>query len=218
MTKSLGSAKVSVVADTWQSEVLRFLEAMPSESVLRLPFGEQPATPRVWPAEHCPACGELTTSKRSPYCGDACRELSGFVRQVRAAVQAGTLSEDRRTAMEQVFWALMGGGYPTRLKEVPVSTVRKVLERDGYRCHRCGGEADQIEHLRTACNRPINLGAVCPSCQTTREMGDGEFLANADVRSVRAEVGGRIVAVEPARRCDDPSSWDWRAFLNERHA
>lgn len=188
------------------------------ESVLRLPFAEVPTPATIWPPEYCPACGESTTSKRSPYCGEGCREVSGFVRQVRAAIRSGTLSDDRRAVMEQVFWSLLGGGYPNRLKEVPQSNVRKVLERDGYRCHRCGGEADQIEHLRTACNRPINLGAVCRSCQTTREMGDPNFLGEAEVIQLRAEVGGRIVASQPARRCDDPESWDWRAFLNERQA
>lgn len=218
MTKSRRCAKVSFVVDTWHSEVLRFLEAVPSESVLRLPFDEAPQQESHWPAEHCPSCGEVTTSKRSPYCGEVCREISGFVRQVRAAVLAGALSDDRRSAMEQVYWALLGGGYPNRLKEVPPSTVRKVLERAAYRCHRCGGEADQIEHLRTACNRPINLGAVCRSCQTTREMGDSEFLSQSEVGRIRSEVGGRIVCPTPSRRCDDPKAWDWRAFLNEREA
>lgn len=48
-----------------------------------------------------------------------------------------------------------------------------ILERDGYRCKRCGAggrlEVDHIEAVRTRPDlayAPANLQALCPSCHT----------------------------------------------------
>jgi len=201
----------------WAELVSNLRESLPHESVLVLALTGEPASASFWPADYCPACGKPAVSERSPYCGDVCRDRSAFIRQVRAGLVKGELQDaERRAALDQVLWALLGGGYPRRLLEVPERVVAKVLERDQHRCHACGAEAQQIEHLRTACNRPINLGAVCGSCRTVREFGDATFLRLNETESIRQEIAGRVLADPPARRCDDPDAWDWRAFLRER--
>lgn len=203
----------------WQEAVDNLRASLSEDAVLRLVLSGTPMVAAVWSSDHCPACGEPAVSDRSPYCGDACRDRSAFVRQMRAlVVKREPLDADRRAALDQVLWALLGGGYPRRLLEVPERVIAKVLERDQHRCHACGAEAGQIEHLRTACNRPINLGAVCEACRRVREFGDVTFLRMRETESVRQNIAGRVLADPPARRCDDPEVWDWRAFLRERKA
>lgn len=201
----------------WWQAVNQLRNSLAEDSVLRLVQSGAPASPVAWPANHCPACGQPVANERSPYCGDVCRDQAAFVRQLRALLATGEPpSTDRRAALDQVLWALLGGGYPQRLLDVPDRVLAKVLERDQHRCHACGGNAELIEHLRTACNRPINLGAVCVRCRRVREYGDSAFLARPDTESIRQGITGRVLADPPARRCDDPEAWDWRAFLRER--
>lgn len=200
--------------ESWRSQCQAFAAALAADSVLHWLFEPVSEVAKVWAAERCQGCGELAENPKSPYCGERCREVSAFVRQARAAIAKGNPPSDRLAAMEQVYWHLIGGGYPRRVDEIPPSTVAKVLVRDEYRCHRCGGVADQIEHLRTACNRPINLGAVCLSCRTVRPMGDSDVILASE--RLRTEIAARVCSEAAARRCDDPEGWDWRAFLAER--
>lgn len=201
----------------WQVRTARFFEGLPRGSVLAEVLAGEPAVAEEWTADRCPACGVVCGNSRSPYCGERCREESGFVRQVRAAIAAESpLSVERLETMGHVLWALLGGGHPERLRELRPNVIAKVLDRDQHACHHCGQPADFVEHLRTACNRPINLGAVCPQCRRTRDLGDPEFFARPEVQNIRNEVTGRIVTDQAARRCDDPAGWDWRAFLRER--
>lgn len=202
------------MSESWGSRCRAFTDALAAESVLKWLFEPASEDPKLWPPDRCPGCGEPAENPKSPYCGERCREVSAFVRQVRAAIAKGNPTADRITAMEQVYWHLLGGGYPRRIAEIPPSTIAKVLSRDDHRCHRCGGSADQIEHLRTACNRPINLGAVCHTCRTVRPMGDFDVIHGSE--RLRTEIAARVCSEAVARRCDDPERWDWRAFLAER--
>jgi hypothetical protein len=54
------------------------------ERVLRDEFTNSPPSP--CDPSTCPNCGTPVTSTRSPYCGDACREMSAFIRQFRSYV------------------------------------------------------------------------------------------------------------------------------------
>lgn len=98
----------------------------------------------------CPNCGSAVHSNRTPYCSDPCREQAAFVRQMRAALDSGSVFEsDRQIALGQKLWVLLGGGYPHRTNLVPARTLTKVLSRYDGRCEGCGAPANTIDHTGT---------------------------------------------------------------------
>ena len=95
----------------------------------------------------CPNCDTVVGSTRSPYCGDACREISAFVRQFRAGVEEETIFDPlRQAALGQKLWYVLGGGYPRREPLVPARVILKVIEREGGHCQECGAKATTIDH------------------------------------------------------------------------
>lgn len=167
----------------------------------------------------CPNCGATTDSTRSPYCGDECREISGFVRQVRAGLAEETIfNQDRQVAFGQILWYLLGGGRPLRRHITPERAKLQVLKRENNICQGCGGEATTIDHLGTGCNRPINLRAVCEACCRDREFGTPEVVQRPSYAALQRELLARIGSGEPQRLCDDATTWDWRAYVNVRKA
>lgn len=165
----------------------------------------------------CPNCDACCTSERSPYCGGACRDEAAFVRQVRSGLIDGSvLDQVRQVAMGQVFWSLLGGGYPLRQSLVLERSRAVVYKRSGGLCENCGAPATEVDHIATACNRPINLRAVCRSCSKTRPFGDKAILEDDAVLAKVAGIAARLSAQEPIRCCDDAASWDWRAYLAAR--
>lgn len=53
---------------------------------------------------------------------------------------------------------------------------RQILERDGFRCHVCGGfGADEVDHVRPGDNHhPSNLAAIhARPCHSTKSAGEG---------------------------------------------
>lgn len=167
--------------------------------------------------EACPNCDTPTNSERSPYCGGGCRDQAAFVRQVRAAANSGAIWDpDRQIALGQVLWSLLGGGYPARLLDVPERSRKLVLARTDGACELCKAPATTIDHIRTACNRPINLRPVCEGCRRTREFGDPVVLSSGG--PILEALSARVLALTAIRCCDDPDLWDWRAFLKRRFA
>ena len=165
----------------------------------------------------CPSCGAPSASEKSPYCGPACREEAGFVRQVRAGLADGSIFDaERQVAMGQVLWSLLGGGYPLRQSMILERSRVLVFKRSGGKCEICGAEATSIDHVKTACNRPINLRAVCEGCTRTKPFGDADFLSSHAVSRLLTELAARIAANPPLRLCDDPATWDWRAYVADR--
>ncbi|CAN5486558.1 hypothetical protein BH11ARM1_BH11ARM1_00860 [soil metagenome] len=162
----------------------------------------------------CPNCGVAAGSDRSPYCGTRCREIAAFVRQFRAAQADGSFENlERRAALGQVLWFLLGGGYPRRIGLLTPKIIASVLARHGGKCELCDSAAVEIDHIATACNRPINLRAVCWQCHKTRAFGDADVLSQIELID---ELKTRTSAIEPIRCCDDSSTWDWRAYVNKR--
>ncbi len=168
---------------------------------------------------NCPNCGAPAQSVRSPYCGPRCREIAGFVRQMRAGLDDGEiLDPDRQVALGQTLWYLLGGGRPLRIDLVPQKAVQLVSAKAGGNCALCGKPATTLDHIATACNRPINLRAVCADCTTFSTFGDCSFLARPAAQGLRAELTARIGLPLAQRACDDASTWDWREFLKKREA
>lgn len=171
----------------------------------------------VFSPGQCPNCGCFCESKRSPYCGEACKEESAFVRQLRRFIDQGDLGDtDRIASLHQEFWHLLGGGFPKRIDLVPPRVVAQVLAKASGRCTGCGGEATMVDHIRTACNRPINLRAVCPSCSRSKAYLDPAVSENPAVRERVSSIVTRVDSDPSLRESDDPANWDWREFLKRR--
>lgn len=119
-------------------------EAQLALLLLRAPGSLEPS----WhePGE-CPNCGAPCRDRRSPYCGDACREEAAFVRQLRDAVATGKIADpERRLALGQKLWHVLGGGRPYRQSLIPASAKRQVLKRSGGNCEVCGKPAETFDH------------------------------------------------------------------------
>lgn len=107
-----------------------------------------PGTPLATDPSTCPNCGTPTESKRSPYCSEACREESAFVRQLRAAIESGKIEdEERQASIGQNLWHLLGGGFPRRQKLVDQKArARFFRSRNEGRCEICGAPATTFDH------------------------------------------------------------------------
>lgn len=104
------------------------------------PVAEDPAT--------CPNCGVAVVSTRSPYCGDWCREVSGFIRQFRHGVMAGAVADlERQAALGQKLWRMLGGGLPRRLALIPKRAWERELDKRGGVCEECGAPAVTLDNM-----------------------------------------------------------------------
>jgi len=168
-------------------------------------------------ATTCPNCGAPTNSTRTPYCGAECREISGFVRQMRSGLADGSISDpDRQIAFGQVLWFILGGGRPLRRHLIPDKVRAQIIQKAGGRCALCAAPAVTVDHTRTGCNRPINLRAVCETCDSARPFEDQGVLGRPEVATLLNELSKRIGSAEPLRCCDDSKTWDWREYLASR--
>lgn len=162
---------------------------------------------------NCANCKIKPGGERTPYCSEACKEETSFVRQVRCGLESGAiLVPDRQVALGQSLWHILGGGYPLRRTLVSAKDLERFLAKNPN-CAYCGLFATNFDHIKTACNRPINLRAVCEGCSTTRAFGDSEYLVTANPK-VKL-LAQRIRNVEPLRP-SDTTAWDWRAYLASR--
>ena len=187
-------------------------------SVLRLLIftpEDAPATPAD--VHLCPNCDRIAPNPASPYCSETCRDQAAFVRQFRAAIATETiLTADKQTVFGERLWWLLGGGLPIRESRIPESAKRQVIKRCGGNCEFCGAPITTIENFGSGCNRPLHLRAVCADCSKTKPFGDPEFIRHPAVIQLLTELSQRIFAKAPARPCDDPIHWDWRAYVNRR--
>ena len=167
----------------------------------------------------CPNCDVPVESLKSPYCSPHCKEMCGFIRQFRGSFEnAQILDPERQIGLAQAFWNMQGGGFPRRQAMVTPKIIAKVIEREGGKCARCGAPATEVEHIRSACNRPINLLPVCSPCNRAHLFGDPNYDRRSEVSPLYDEVALRIFVPEVVRVCDDFELWDWRAYVAERRA
>lgn len=157
----------------------------------------------------CPNCGASVDRPRSPYCSDRCREIAGWVRQVRRLIAEDHAPDLARAAvLGQTLWALLGGGYPGRVAILPARSIQRVIARNEGKCESCSQPATTVDHIGTACNREFNLRPVCSGCSRTRPFGDPELTSRAHF----AEWQVRAVSQEPLRICD-ADGWNWRELV-----
>jgi hypothetical protein len=179
----------------------------------------EPADAAQADPSRCPNCGRPTASTRTPYCSEPCREIAGFVRQFRTGISEGWIEmPEKQVALGQVLWHILGGGRPLRRALVPAKAVEAVIKREGGLCQACSAPATTIDHLGSACNRTINLRAVCEACCRDRRFGDPAVLTAPGVEALLTELAGRIASPHPLRVCDDAATWDWRDYVDLRRA
>ncbi|HLK16988.1 MAG TPA: hypothetical protein VKT78_19440 [Fimbriimonadaceae bacterium] len=192
--------------------LLRLLTNATIEGIAR------PAEPVPEDPKCCPNCDAPCSLTRSPYCSTRCREISGFVRQFRAGLADGAiLDPERQVAFGQNLWQLLGGGLPLRKHLIPDKVIAQVIAKQGGTCAHCSAPATTVEHIGTACNRPINLRAVCAECDETKAFGDPAVLERPEANALLRDLVTRIRSHAPLRCCDDPAGWDWRSYLAKRH-
>jgi hypothetical protein len=167
----------------------------------------------------CPNCGVPDNGTRTPYCSTECRDEAAFVRQLRHGLQLGTiLDRERQIGMAQEFWHMLGGGYPLRVTLIPPNAIAKVIARDGGTCPECSEPATTVDHLKTACNRPINLRAVCETCTRDIPFGSKKVLGKSEIHQKIQRLAQRIHSPTPILACDNADTWDWRHYLKKRKA
>lgn len=138
LSKELPELSASESIDDQARGVLRVLAERASAKL-----GERPQVVARDP-KTCPNCGTGMTNPRSPYCGEKCREESAFVRQLRASLVNGAVTDqEKQASIGQNLWHLLGGGFPRRLTLIPKSVFAKVLSRG---CEICGEPAIAIDH------------------------------------------------------------------------
>ena len=79
-----------------------------------------------------------------------------------------------------------------------------VLERDGYRCHWCGGRATQADHLKPlarggAAFNPDNLVASCLRCNARRGAQTSRFLTGGPTSTPAVGNGSLTDPIEAER-------------------
>jgi hypothetical protein len=185
--------------------------------VLQYVLNESLAVEVVADPSACPNCGATCGSTRSPYCGEHCREMAGFVRQFRTGLIEGWIFDpEKQVALGQVLWHLLGGGRPLRREIAPAKARERALTREEGRCQVCGVAATTVDHVGSGCNRPSNLRAVCDACCEDRAFGDPKVTEREEFRRTVEELAGRIGSLQSLRVCDDAETWDWREFLRAR--
>ena len=166
-------------------------------------------------ARLCPNCESPCDKRTSPYCSERCKDVSSLVRQFRASLPTGiVLLPEKQIAYAQIIWHLTGGGLPYRNSLIPARAMERLFEKHDGKCESCGGPATTVDHIKTFCNRPINLRLMCDSCAVTQPFGDADVMERG--AGVLVEVAQRIGNSEPVRCCDDQATWDWRAYLKDR--
>lgn len=140
--------------------------------------------------------------------------MASFIRQARSAIQTNVIEDpERQLGLGQTLWHLLQGGYPHRLTLIPESARKRVIAQRNALCETCGGDGTTFDHIKTACNRPINLRLVCQNCSVTRLFNDPQHLAQTSVENILGQVQNRVQASDPVQPCDDAQSWDWRAYI-----
>ncbi|HLO97931.1 MAG TPA: hypothetical protein VK171_04990 [Fimbriimonas sp.] len=167
----------------------------------------------------CPNCDGRVERLASPYCSEKCRDQAAFVRQFRAALASGSIMEaEKQIVFGERLWWLLGGGLPLRESQILESSRRQIIKLCMGLCDFCGAPMTKIENYGSGCNRPLHLRASCDDCSRTKSYTDAEFSRSAPVVRLLGDLSERVFAPNALRPCDDPISWDWRAYVAQRRS
>jgi 5-methylcytosine-specific restriction endonuclease McrA len=168
----------------------------------------------------CPNCDRQMT-EAVLFCSDLCRDEAKFVRYFRACIRDGRLEQpDVQEALRIRLAHILGGGYPGRLRRLSKEIRETVFVRDQRRCQKCGGEANQIDHIRGSSNDIDNLQLLCAKCHNEKT-SEGFVKITPETHpeewAKREALLARVHAPQPTRLSDSPE-WDkvWRSVQKGR--
>ncbi len=168
----------------------------------------------------CLNCDELIP-RAVLFCSDCCQQEASYVRYSRACIADGRIErEDVQEALRIKLALILGGGYPISLRRVSDDIRSAVIERDQGQCRKCGGPANQIDHICGSENTLDNLQLLCLKCHNekttagfTRITPETHPEEWKKAQSLRA----RVRTPKPTRLCDD-SDWKnlWQVIQKAR--
>ena len=114
----------------------------------------------------CVYCDEQIHNPRA-FCSVLCQQKAKHVRYGRARLADGTFWwADQLNAMLTKIHSIDSGGYDARNRHLQPTEQSQIIERQGGRCHRCGGSGNEIHHRLGSSNDPKNLELLCTHCHS----------------------------------------------------
>jgi 5-methylcytosine-specific restriction endonuclease McrA len=147
------------------------------------------------------------------YCGDLCKQVSGFVRYYQRKALAGELERpDIREALNTMAAHIASGGYKRRLRRLPFAVRRAVMERDNGECQICGAPGTSIDHMWDSSPDLANLRLLCIRCHMLVTALSMQPAPRVVVATVHRPLVARALASDHRQPCD-LLSWDHRAWV-----
>ena len=108
----------------------------------------------------CLNCDGMLVATDNPklFCSDKCQQEAAFVRYFRSCKRDGKLNQpDIQEALKIKMAHILGGGYKTSERRLPLSIRQKIYERDNRTCQKCGQPATDIDHISGSSDDLENL-------------------------------------------------------------
>ena len=155
------------------------------------------------------------------FCSECCTQEAEYVRYSRACIaDERSKREDVQEALKIKLAHILGGGYPRSLRQVPDDIRSAVIERDQGQCRKCGGPANQIDHICGNENTLDNLQLLCSKCHNKKTTAGFTRITpetNPEEWKKAQSLHARVRAPKPTRLCDG-SDWKtlWRVVQKAR--
>jgi hypothetical protein len=155
------------------------------------------------------------TSGGPIFCSELCSQEASLIRYVRRRLADGSVVQpDIQEAIGIKLLMLTGGGYPDKARELSKAARLAILKRDRHTCQLCGGRASEVDHMSGSSPDPLNLRALCRSCNQVRAFDTARRItAKSDpeafvrIKEQRTRLAQRVGARPPLRLCDDEGMW-----------
>lgn len=159
----------------------------------------------------CPNCDKANPNSASIFCSELCNEEAQFVRYFRARRADGRAEQaDIKNALEIKLAVILGGGYPAKARQIPISIRKLVIAQDNGRCRSCGGPGSDVDHIEGSSSSLDNLQYLCRDCHNEKTRSRFRKISPAthpEEWAKREMLLKRAHCPQPLRICDQ-SDWD----------
>jgi len=158
----------------------------------------------------------IVSGQATLYCSPRCQQDAKLVRYVRACIKLGNISDPLvREAIQTRFAFAYSekGYYDEKARRVSLIKRKKVIERDGGLCHKCGAVGSEIDHINGDSDDIDNLQLLCCDCHNKKTKANMTAITPKheryeEILARENELRSRIDATTPLRLCDDESNWN----------